>query len=180
MIIDDLKRVVGPDNVALCIDLPETGIGQLDVSPDIKTLAALRSTLKGSMSEKGLFLGIDTRLREEAASLGDEEMREQLLKFLELLANMTVQATSLYQKKADNSVDSISDFTVEVKRLEVGSHVLVFPTVRKQIWSIFNVSLKNIFVKAFTLSNSRGNFKWCIGKVNNIECRISEGKVSSI
>lgn len=177
LIVDDLKRVVGSDNVDLSINLPEIGIWQLDDTPDTKTSTALRSTLKGSRPKMGLFLGIDMRLREEAALLGDEEMREQLLKFLELLTNMTEQATSLYQKKASSSVDNISDFTIEVKRLEVGSYVLVFPTVRNQIWSIFNVNHKNAYMKECGLSNSMGTCKWCIGKINSIECRISKGKV---
>lgn len=71
---------------------------------------------------------------------------------------------------------------ISVSRFSVGELVLILPTVRSGVWSLFNVNEPHYYLHPQSLARIRQahdaehNVDWLLGRISNIKTKVSQGK----
>lgn len=78
-----------------------------------------------------------------------------------------------------------TDEKVSVSKFNVGDIVLILPTVRSGVWSLFNVNEPHHYLHPQSLDRLRqahdmeNNVDWLLGRISNITAKTSQGKSSN-
>lgn len=79
-------------------------------------------------------------------------------------------------------LETKSKDVITIRNFQIGDVVLVLPTIRKGIWSLFNINSPHYFLhrESFDLIDScNGTTDWAVGRISRIEQSESTGKVFS-
>lgn len=97
--------------------------------------------------------------------------------------NETQDHNSKYEDLAIRlrSLEEKSKYMITTRNFEVGDAALFLPTVRKGIWSLFNINSPHFFLhrESYELIEARDGkqVEWVVGKISRIERSESRGKV---
>jgi hypothetical protein len=124
----------------------------------------------GSEDWKDAILIIHERIGLGPAPISVESTKQSILRYIDDMDANAKQMETMMQGH------------IAFSQFAVGKLVLFLPTVRKDVWSIFNVGAPNYYLRPDSLSDLMGDsgkqVSWLLGRIESLKAMVSAGKVS--